>query len=498
MLKPAPGRRSATALLAVGATLTAGGLAALAPTGAVASSHREAPLIAGQPQYDNTDVYAFVSPDKADTVTLVANWLPFEEPAGGPNFYAFAEDARYNIHVDNDGDAKADIVYRWTFNSGFRNGNTFLYNTGPVTSLTDPDLNFREHYKLQVLTRRDNGRFRQQSVTRAQAAPSRVGEASMPNYAALRRQAVVPMSGGGQTFAGQADDSFFLDLRVFDLLYGGDFSEVGNDTLAGYNVNTLALQVPTEALTEGDPVISVWSNTSRQNSSGKWKRVSRLANPLVNEVVIPVKDKDRFNASRPQGDAQFLEYVTNPELPQLIEAIYGIPAPATPRDDLVAVFLTGIEGLNQPANVVPSEQMRLNTSIPPSDNPNRLGVLGGDNAGFPNGRRLADDVVDIELQVLEGELVGNPNDIGDAVNANDRAFGDSFPYVALPHSGSAVNVGTGTNRTGATALTGGAYTGGGTSVPVLPVSTAALGLLTLLAGAVALRRRGAAAGTQPA
>ncbi len=272
------------------------------------------------------------------------------------------------------------------------------------------------------------GRGRQKPV-----APSNVGKASMPDYATLRAQAVRPLAGGGQVFAGQADDPFFLDLRVFDLLYGGNLSEVGNDTLRGYNVQTVALQVPSKQLAPASPIIGIFSSTQRQNAAGGFTQVSRLGMPLVNEAVIPLKDKDKFNASIPWHDAQFAQYVTNPELPKLIQAVYKIPAPATPRKDLVQVFLTGVPGLNQPPNVRPAEMIRLNTSIPPSKNPSRLGVLGGDKAGFPNGRRLADDVVDISLQVVEGKLLGAKVDnLGDGVNANDKAFGGTFPYVSLP------------------------------------------------------------------
>jgi Domain of unknown function (DUF4331) len=434
-------RSRAVMLVVAGAALIAAALGGLAPKQATASSHREAPLISGQPQYDNTDLYAFVSPDRPDTTTLVANWIPFEDPAGGPNFYKFASDAQYNINIDPDGEGGADLTYRWTFKDRYRNPNTFLYNTGPVTSLDDQDLNFRQTYDLQVL-HRQNGVLRSTTtiLKDAPVAPSNVGQASMPDYARLRGQAVRSLPGGGKVFAGQADDSFFLDLRVFDLLYGGNLSEVGNDTLRGYNVNTVAIQVPSRMLRKSDkqPIIGVWTTTSRRNAAGDFTQVSRLGMPLVNEVVIPLKDKDKFNASSPWKDAQFGKYVTNPELPKLIKAVYGIPAPAEPRNDLVQVFLTGVPGLNQPAGVRPAEMMRLNTAIAPSATPKRLGVLDGDNAGYPNGRRLTDDVVDISLQVVEGELVGKKNDLGDAVDANDKAFGSTFPYVALPHSGSAV------------------------------------------------------------
>ena len=418
---------------------------ALAPRGSRASSHREAPLVSADPQVDGTDVYAFVSPDDDDTVTLISNWIPFQEPAGGPNFYAWgANGVRYNINIDNDHDAQPDIIYRWRFTNHRRNGNTFLYNTGPVTSLTDPDLNFFQTYDLRkIIVGRSNNRL----INDAVAVPSHVGDASMPDFAALSAQGVKTFGGGAsKTWAGQADDSFFLDLRVFDLLYGADFSEVGDDTLAGFNVSALALQVPKADLARNrrpgnNPIIGVWSTASRQSPNGEFVQVSRLGNPLVNEVVIPLRDKDRWNRSQPANDGQFLKYVTDPELARLIEAIYGIDAPATPRNDLVSVFLTGVQGLNKPASVRPSEQIRLNMSIPPCEEGScpahsPLGVIGGDNAGYPNGRRLADDTIDISLQVVEGELVGNPNDLGDGVDANDLAFQTTFPYLAVSHSGS--------------------------------------------------------------
>lgn len=458
-----PGRRSA---LGVVAALTAATcVASLAPAVTQASSHREAPLVAGEPQLDNTDVYAFVSPDAPNTVTMIANWVPFEEPNGGPNFYPFATDAAYDINIDNDGDARADLIYRWTFTDNYRSRNTFLYNTGVVTSLDDPDLNYLQTYRLEAITESGSTVL----VNNGRVAPSRVGPASMPNYGALADSAIISLPGGGRTFAGQADDPFFLDLRIFDLLYGGDFSEVGQDTVRGYNTNTLAIQVPRSVLAlRGDvarnPVVGIWSTTSRQRIEvvdtlnrrtryGGWQQVSRLGMPLVNEVVIPVGRKDEFNATAPRNDSRFLQFVTNPEVPRLVEAIYQIPAPATPRQDLVEVFLTGLckacgpvpvdlnsQRLNRdvdPAQFVPSEQLRLNMSVPPSATPNRLGVLGGDIAGFPNGRRLADDVTDVTLRVAEGVLLPNHpaavDGLGDAVDTNALAFRGMFPYVALPN-----------------------------------------------------------------
>jgi hypothetical protein len=303
----------------------------------------------------------------------------------------------------------------------------------------------------------------------------------MPNYQQLRDQAVTTLPGGWKTFAGQADDPFFLDLRVFDLLYGGDLSETGQDTLAGYNVNTIALQVPFgDVALNGNatrnPVIGVWSTAERPrvritgvNTGPGVDRVqvSRLGNPLVNEVVVPANLKDAFNALPPDRDASIAPVVArvkDPEVPKLIQGIYGVPAPATPRNDLVEIFLTGITtkaggpikaDLNSQLNNAdvissrfrPSEMLRLNLSIKPTATPNRLGVLGGDLQGFPNGRRLTDDVVDIELQALEGaaqtgKLVSALAK-GDGVDANDNPFGSTFPYLALPNVG-AVNKGGGT------------------------------------------------------
>lgn len=431
-------RHGAIALACAGGLLTTVGLAGVGPLGASASSHREAPLISGTPQYDGTDLYAFRSPEKQNTVTLVANWLPFEEPAGGPNFYSFATDARYDINIDNNADAKPDVIFRWTFKDHYVTKDTFLAATGPVTSLADKDLNYYQTYRL---VRIKNGKTKV-IVKKKRVAPSNIGKASMPNYPALRAQATTSPRKNVKSFAGQAEDPFFLDLRVFDLLYGGDLSESGDDTLAGFNVQSVALQVPKrwvakKANPKKFPVIGTWTTTHKKSANGKYVQVSRLGNPLVNEVVIPLKLKDAFNGLKPTGDAAALKYVTNPELPKLIEAVYGIEAPATPRNDLVSVFLTGVEGLNKAkGKVTPSEQLRLNMSTPVTAEPNRLGVIGGDTQGFPNGRRLADDVIDIALQVVEGELVGSANDLGDGVDANDTAFGDTFPYLALPASGS--------------------------------------------------------------
>ena len=424
-------------LLAVSGAVAASSLAVGAAVGigaSSASSHREAPLIAGSPKLDNTDVYAFVSPDKTDTATIVANFNPYEDPAGGPNFYSFDPKAKYNINLDTNGDAKADIIYSWRFKTTVRNPLTFLYNTGPVTRLGDADLNVIQRYTLIKWQR---GKGVKTIASGLYTAPANVGTASMPDYSALRKQATYARN-GVTTFAGQADDPFALDLRVFNLLYGANLSEVGNDSLKGYNVQSIAIQVPVKDLGGAKNIVGVWSTTRKETSRGTFTQVSRLGMPLVNEVVIPLKDKDRFNASKPSGDGQFLSYVVKPELPKLLNAVYGLAVPKEPRKDLVQVFLTGVPGLNQPKNVVGSEMLRLKLTPFAGQTFNRLGVIGGDLNGFPNGRRLQDDVLDASLQVVAGELVGKPNDLGDGVDANDVPFTSTFPYVALPHSGSSV------------------------------------------------------------
>jgi hypothetical protein len=409
-----------------------------------ASSHREAPLISGDPQADTTDVYAFLSPDAPDLVTLIASYYPFEDPAGGPNFFKFGDSVLYEIKIDNNGDAVEDISYQFRFTSQVVNPNTFLYGTGQIRSLDDPNRNMYQTYTVSRV---------QGGTTTFTAGPMRtmydnIG-VTTPNYGGNGSGIYEFRQNDGSTgrvFAGQTDDAFFLDLRVFDLLYGGNLSETGTDTLAGFNVHSIAIQVPKNSLKGASPIIGVWATSSRpatttrqagsETSSGAFVQVSRLGMPLVNEVVVPVGMKDRWNGSRPVDDTQFLSYVTEPEVPKLLQAIYNIQAPATPRNDLVQVFLTGVPGLNQPSGVRPSEMVRLNTDIGPVAAPARLGVLAADIAGFPNGRRLTDDVVDITLQAAAGILLGaRVGGLGDGVDRNDVPFRTSFPYLAFPHSG---------------------------------------------------------------
>ncbi|WP_405581705.1 DUF4331 domain-containing protein [Streptomyces sp. NBC_01190] len=544
---PARPAERALATLGVLSLVSAAALTGLAPGVSSASSHREAPLIAGDPKADNTDVYAFTSPDKPDTVTMVANWIPFEEPNGGPNFYPFANDAHYNIKIDSNGDGKADTTYTWSFTDHIRDAaHQFLYNTGVVNHLDDPTLNFRQTYDLTVTDAGGTTTL----LKDAPAAPSNVGKASMPNYASLRKQATLSLPGGGQTLAGQTSDPFFADLRVFDLLYGGNLSETGNNTLAGYNVNTVVIQVPKKDLAlKGDPtrnpVIGVWSTTDRQGAqvtssaskgsegtasygnagsadNGKapskdgsgggagWHQVSRLGNPLVNEVVVPLQYKDAFNTLSPFQDhtvTPVVNAVKDPILPKVVQSIYGIPAPATPRNDLVEIFLTGICKACGPIKAdlnsqllngdvdknafTPGEELRLNMSVAPTASPNRLGVLGGDLGGFPNGRRLTDDVLDIELQALEGAAqtgkIVPALAAGDGVNAPYRAPSATFPYVALP-SNMSVNLAFSAQPGGGVGAGFGGTAFGG-SVPVVAVAAVGGGVLLAGAGVLALRRR---------
>ena len=444
----------AVAALTVGAV----GLISLdgSPTGVTAASHREAPLIAYDPQADNSDLYAFVSPDKPDTVTFIMNVVPLQAPYGGPNYYTFGDDIAYRLHIDNDGDAEEDIVYEWRFTTRVENPETFLYTTGPVTSIDSPNLNVKQFYSL---TRSDKGGAPRTLIENVPVAPSNVGSNSFPNYDAVAAQAVreVPNTGGAMVFAGQRDDPFFVDLRIFDLLQP---APPPRDNLAGLNVNTIALQAPLTRFTkdgmrpsapsDANAVIGVWSTTWRQStrvvntdgtmsSDGPWVQVSRLGSPLVNEVVIPRGMKDKFNASQPKDDvANFAKYVTNPELATLLNVVAGFPAPKEDRDDLVNVFVTGVQGLTQPAGQTGvGEMLRLNLGVPPTANPNRMGVLGGDLQGYPNGRRLADDVTDISLQAVGGvlKMVPGASALSDGVGENDRPFSTTFPYVASPWSG---------------------------------------------------------------
>ncbi|HXF98547.1 MAG TPA: DUF4331 domain-containing protein [Gaiellaceae bacterium] len=457
---------------ALTAALAAAALAgSLGPRSATASSHREAPLIADDPAADNTDVYAFVSPDKPSTVTIVANYIPLEDPAGGPNYYRFDPTVLYELNVDNDGDAVEDVVYQFRFTTQVGNPNTFLYNTGPVDSPTDPDLNVKQTYTVTRVVRRA-GEAVSTTVLGADlpVPPANIGPRSNPSYDP--RAGVVDLGGDRKVFAGPRDDPFFVDLgSIFDLGGLRPFNpahliplgaEAGRDGVRNYNTHAIAIQVPKTDLLRpplADGVIGVYASASRQkirllrgdgtlDAHGPWVQVSRLGNPLVNEVLIPLGKKDLWNASEPKDDAQFLQHYRSPELAALVNLLYPtLPdTPTSGRDDLVAVLLTGVPGLNFTGEVK-ADLLRLNTAIPPAATPNRLGALAGDFAGFPNGRRLADDVTDIELRavacgygsILEAALglcnLSPNNAIGDGVDANENAFLATFPYLAPPNRG---------------------------------------------------------------
>jgi hypothetical protein len=459
------------------------GLVALAmlagPQSGQASSHREAPLIANDPAADSTDLYAFVSPDRPDTVTMIANYIPLEEPNGGPYFGNFDPNVLYEIKVDQDGNGEEDISFQFRFRTVILNKNTFLYNTGPVASLNDPNLSFRQYYSVTEVHHGVSTLL----ADNLQVAPANVGPRSMPNYGKLAAEAVWPIAGDRAilTFAGPRDDPFFVDLgSIFDLgalrplnslhLLPLDTGK-GVDGVSGYNVHTIAIQVPIDQLTADhqgthdakDPnaVIGVYTSASRQTTSvlrGKavksWVQVSRLGYPLINEVIIPVGQKDYWNATDPADDAQFVKYYENPELAGLINLLYPPlknNIPTTGRGDLSLILLKGVPGVTAQSKTTPADTVRLNTAIKPGKvdvgNGNRLGVPAGDLAGFPNGRRLEDDIVDIELRAVAcgyGDVLAglfklcnlSPNNtIGDGVDKNDTPFMIHFPYVAPPHAG---------------------------------------------------------------
>jgi hypothetical protein len=459
---------------AVAFVLVVGGLVGWPMMSGHASSHREAPLISMDPMADNTDLYAFRSPDRPDTVTFIANYIPLESPAGGPNFPAFDDSVLYEIHIDNDGDSREDLTYQFRFKTETRNPDTFLYNTGPIASLEDPNWNRPQTYSVR-LVRHERGHEHSESGdllgTGLTTPPDNIGPRSTPNYDALAASAVHTLAGGVRVFAGQRDDPFFVDLgSIFDLAGLRPFNplhliplpaEPGRDAVARYNTHSIALQVPIRHLVSGQQTtIGVYASASRRavrvlrrdgsrDDFGEYVQVSRLGEPLINEAVIPLGQKDEWNRSDPEDDARFEGFYTSPEVSRLENLLYGsalAPVAESNRSDLVAILLTGVPGLNFTGSRR-ADLLRLNTSIAPASSPNRLGVLAGDLAGFPNGRRLGDDVIDIELRAfaqgygpfLNG-LLGLPNKspnnlLGDGVDANDVPFLTTFPYVATPHQG---------------------------------------------------------------
>jgi hypothetical protein len=472
---------------------------AITASPATASSHREAPFLTKQPKVDATDFYMFRSYEtgRSGYVTLIANYQPLQDPGAGPNYFAMDPDALYEIHIDNNGDAKEDLTFQFRF--GIENKDNrlgiggkqvsiplILNGSGDINNANSSALNRRETYTIDVV--RGNRRTGQrQAVTNASGGGTTfdkpvdyIGPKSISDYASYAAKHIynVNIPGcamPGRVFVGQRKDPFVVNLgQTFDLInikapataFDPNAEKAAQDSLAQKNVTAIEMEVPTSCLTNGaEPVIGGWTTASLRQGrllnpapkggaaskeGGAWAQVSRLGMPLVNEVVIGLKDKDQFNSSKPVDDAQFADYVTNPTLPALVEVLFssaGVKAPTNfPRNDLVTAFLTGVPGLNKPTNVVASEMLRLNTSTPvvAAASQSRLGVIGGDNAGFPNGRRPGDDVVDVALRVVMGRLcklnIGCvPNDApAGSIDFTDGAYVDSsffdntFPYLKTP------------------------------------------------------------------
>ena len=456
------------------------------------SSHREAPEISKDPVADNTDLYAFVDPTDPTKVTILANYIPLEDPAGGPNFFQFGDDVLYEIKIDNDGDAAADVIYQFRFQTRFTNPETFLYNTGPITSLTSSSWNLRQSYSVTRVRVRDDDDAEATVIGSGLVSPPvRIGPRSTPNYPALANAGIHTLADGVKVFAGQRDEGFFVDLgSIFDLGALRPFQNLhliplpatgGKDGTKGFNVHTIAIQLPKTQLTrdgsvptnamDAKSVVGIWATASRQRgtmrgddgestSAGPWVQVSRLGNPLINEVVIPIGKKDGWNARKPRNDSDFLVYYQNPELQNLLPVLYPgvfpnlaslltMPAASRSRDDLVAILATGI-----PAGIIPgfqnftssriADMLRLNMAIAPAATPSAFGLLGGDAAGFPNGRRVADNVVAIELRAVAGVTLPlvRPSYTPDGAaglltdgTSNEQPYLGTFPYLAHPHEG---------------------------------------------------------------
>ena len=468
------------------------------------SSHREAPEISKDPVADSTDLYAFVSPDHPDHVTLIANYVPLQAPDGGPNFYEFGDDVLYAINIDNDNDGDVDISYQFQFTSQITNPTTFLYNTGPITGLKSASWNRRQTY---TVTRVDHSGSHV-LATGVPCPPCNIGPLSTPNYVSLANAAITQLDDGMKVFAGQRAEGFYVDLgAIFDLgdlrpfeqdhnTFGlantglGKMAKGVNST-AGVNVHSIAIQVEINELTASgkhpagvtDPLatIGVWTTASRQKArifestpganvnSGPFVQVSRLGNPLVNEVLIPMASKDAWNAQSPFGDSQFASYVSAPELAGLLPVLYpgvfpnlaAFNATKTPRADLLAILMTGIPrgvvpGFQNYTGTTQSDMLRLNMAIPASTAPSNLGLIGGDPAGYPNGRRVFDDVATIELRAIAGAtlplvdpaykpdaaagaismgLTSGPTDL---TAMGTEKYLPNFPYLGVPTSGFAV------------------------------------------------------------
>ena len=454
------------------------------------SSHREAPEISKDPVADNTDVYAFVSPDRPDTVTLIANFIPLQKPDGGPNFYEFGDDVLYEIHISNRGDGRADISYQFSFRTVVRNDNTFLYNTGPIKSIDDQNWNRPQFYSVRRVERNGGSRLLGDNLP---VPPVNIGPRSTPDYTKLAGQAVQRIGRDHRVFCGQRAEGFFVDLgSIFDLATLRPFQNlhlipsaaaVGVNGTQGLNVHSIVLQVPMDQLTRNgrapkdvmDPksVIGVWATASRRKARivedsgrlqeyGPFRQVSRLGNPLFNEVLVPMVRKDEWNSLPPSDDKSFAMYVQKPELATLLPVLYpgvfpNLAGYKKPRADLSAILLTGIPdgvvpGFQNFTGPVLSDMLRLNMAVPPASNPNPLGLVAGDPAGFPNGRRVSDDVVTVELRAVAGLTIPlvdpsfTPDSAASAIkdgtsNTNSWYFAD-FPYLGTPAGGYQTTPGT--------------------------------------------------------
>jgi hypothetical protein len=412
------------------------------PSAAQASSHREAPLISEDPSADNTDTYAFRSPDRPDTVTIISNYIPGEDPAAGPNWYTFSPSARYVLYADKNGDGKPDVTWRFRF-------------------ANQPPVAFLQNTQQKYTVTRVEGKSSRVVGSGLLTPPDNIGPRSTPNYHALAMAGVHDLNDGSKVFAGQRDDGFFGDIgAAFDLVAirsGTGATGGGKDFFAGYAVHSIALQVPLSQLDNGgNHIVGVWSASERLvtkvtlakwrgrkflKKTPEWQQVSRLGEPLINELLIPTELKDKWNASTPDKDKQFAQYYSSPILAKLLNQLYPQfgPFQETNRTDLVSVLLTGLKepNLNFTGDTQ-ADEIRLNLAIAPTaavGHGNRLGVLGGDLAGYPNGRRLEDDVIDISERAVGGVLIGHSLPLGDGVDANDVPYMATFPYQADPFSG---------------------------------------------------------------
>ncbi|CAA9516477.1 MAG: hypothetical protein AVDCRST_MAG53-3108 [uncultured Solirubrobacteraceae bacterium] len=430
------------------------------------SSHREAPNIMLDPAADNTDTYAFTANDAPGKLTVVANWVPGGNPANGPNFFRFDDRARYYISIDNTGEGKPDVRYRFVFKTVVSDTSYRQAQPG-VSSFDDPKLQQKQRYSIVRETFSDGKVTGEKTIaTDLPVAPPNAGRKTFPDYdrvAAAANRTV----GDSKYFAGQRDDAFFIDLgAAFDninLRLGTGNTGGGTDTQSGTSIETITMQVPEAEVTRdgksvsgpdaANAVVGVWATTERRKievtnsdfdsnakSRGAWVQVSRLGAPLTNELFVPAGLKDSFNRRRPDTDDRLIrKFFLEPEFAKQINSLspVGLNAPEKDRTDLVDALLRGMPGLNQidKANPVPTDTLKINLGTMPSQTPNRFGVIGGDNAGFPNGRRLEDDVVDIYVQLFGGFLKGNKLPAGDGVDQNDKAFLDTFPYQAAPTGG---------------------------------------------------------------